>query len=312
MDPVIASNVKYKIVRKIADGGMGSVYEAVQEGVKGFKKTVAIKTVLPKLAKQERFSDMFIEEAKLVSNLIHENVVQIYHLDSIPDGYYMVLEYIHGLSLQEFLKAHRERDLSLPVPLAVFIASRVARGLAYAHSRSDESGVPMRIVHRDVSPNNVLITSEGLPKLMDFGLAFVGSQKSEGKVPLVGKLGYISPEQARREQVDFRSDIFSLGALLFELLSGVQIRRGIASEDQLDYAKDGIVFWEGLPAGVHSDLQGILQRCLAKNAAERYESTARLARDLEYFIYKDGYGPTIITLEEYLRPIFPALYRERA
>ncbi len=300
----------YRIVRNIADGGMGSVYEAIQDGARGFQKVVAVKTLLPELSEKDKFVDMFINEAKLVANLVHENIVQIYQLGHTPDGYYIVMEYVSGLTLDAFINHHTLTKKPIPRPLAVFIASRVARGLSYAHSRLDDLGRHMKIVHRDVCPKNVMITTEGLPKLTDFGIALVTANLAKDSPrSLMGKLSYMSPEQAAKEPVDFRTDIFALGAVLFELLSMRRIRTGETKEAMVELAKAGQIEWERLPDDTDADLHDILGHCLARDPDDRFASSAELARRLEYFIYKDGYGPTIQTLEEYMRSQFSELYQ---
>ncbi|MCJ8331730.1 MAG: serine/threonine protein kinase [Lentisphaeria bacterium] len=298
----------YRIIRKIADGGMGSVYEAIQDGVNGFQKIVALKTLLPSLSNHTKFIDMFVQEAKLVANLVHENIVQIYQLGKTEEGYYFSMEYVHGLSLHEFIRFHNiVARQKIPVNLSIFICSRIARGLAYAHSRNNNYGRPLGIVHRDVCPNNIMITTEGLPKLTDFGIA-VASSDMMGEDQLMGKLTYMSPQQANRENVDFKADIFSLGAVLFEMLSGVRIRVGDSQEDFVGFAKDGHVSWDDLPEDLDPHILTILKKSMQYNPDDRYETTKDMAKELEYFIYKDGYGPTIQTLEEYLRKQFPYLY----
>ena len=299
----------YRVVRNIAEGGMGSVYEAIQDGAKGFQKTVAIKMLLPELSVSDRFVDMFIAEAKLVANLVHENIVQIYQLGRTPDGYYIVMEYVNGLTLDEFIGHHASIGEPIPRPLAVFIASRVARGLSYAHSRVDGMGKHMKIVHRDVCPKNIMITTEGLPKLTDFGIALVTANLKEDRPrSLMGKLSYMSPEQAAEDPVDFRTDLFAMGAVLFELLTMRKIRTGTNKKAMLELAKEGAVAWDCLPDDLGDDLNDILRHCLARDPGDRFDSTADLARRLEYCIYKDGYGPTIQTLEEYMRSQFAHLY----
>ncbi len=308
----VIDEFRFRILRKIADGGMGSVYEAIQEGASGFQKTVALKTILPDLADSGTFVDLFVQEAKLVANLVHENIVQIYQLGRTPDGYYMVMEYVNGLSLHEFVRTHKVLRKPLPRQLAIFIASKIARALNYAHTRNDPAGKPMHIVHRDVCPGNVLITTEGLPKLTDFGIALVaGNILSSKRRLLAGKAPYMSPEQARREPADHRSDLYSLGALLFELLAGKQMRADETSETMIEQAAEGRVDWSLLPGDLAEDLKAILQRCLALDANQRYLKTAELARDLEYAIYKDGYGPTSQSLESYMREEFAFLYRPK-
>jgi serine/threonine protein kinase len=306
----IKSKVRFRIVRKIAAGGMGAVYEALQEGVEGFEKRVAVKTLLPQVCDRPEFIDLFVHEAKLVANLVHENIVQIYQLGRTGKEYYIVMELVRGLPLSRFLRLHVLTDTCVPRDLAIFITARVARGLAYAHSRQDHKGTPLDIVHRDICPSNVLITTEGLPKIADFGIAIATTNFEQvDKDLLWGKAGYMSPEQANRFEVDFRSDIFSLGAVFFELLSGRKIRNSSNIRKLVALAKGGVVDWAHLPKDVPRSVRDILKRCLALAPEDRYDDTAALARDLEYEIYKDGYGPTIQTLEAYLRDQFPYLYR---
>lgn len=297
-----------RVTRKIADGGMGSVYEAVQDGVDGFQKLVALKVLLKELSEDHHFVDMFVTEAKLVADLVHENIVQIYQLGRSPDGYYIVMEFVHGLSLHEFIRFHntvlRQRP---PAELAVFICSRVARGMAYAHSRLDRGGQPLNIVHRDICPNNIMITREGLPKLADFGIAQISSDhRPDGE--LMGKLLYMSPQQACRENVDFRTDMFALGACLFELLTGKRIRSAADEGAYGELAKTGAVEWSLLPDDLRPDIRDVLEKCLQFSPDDRFQTSSELAQALEYLIYKDGYGPTITTLEEYLRKHMPYLY----
>ena len=296
----IVDTLEFADIKKIAEGGQGAVYKAKQKGAEGFEKTVAIKMLLESASRNQQFVDLFIAEAKLVANLVHENIVQIYQLGKTGQNYYFVLEYINGISLYDFIMRHVNLQLQFPHSLAVFIASRVVRGLAYAHSRTDASGRPLNIVHCDVCPHNILITSEGLPKLTDFGIAKATSMV-RSEFGLSGKLLFMSPEQARQKALDFRSDIYSLGAVLFNMLTGKPIRDLHAKLGEvLAQARDGAVDWDEL-SGLDKDLLGILKRMLAIEPSARYQSTDELARDLEYHIYKDGYGPTIVTLANYMR-----------
>lgn len=301
----IDDTIAFHIVRTIAAGGMGSVYEAHQIGAAGFEKRVAIKTILPEYSDDRRFVDLFIQEAKLVADLVHENIVQIYQFGLSNDGYYIVMEYINGLPLAEFVRMHSATDCQIPEELAVFVVSRIARGLAYAHSRVGRDGKPLNIVHRDVCPNNILITTEGLPKLGDFGIANAATQAVRAKG---GKKSYMSPEQAASGPVDFRSDIYSLGLVLFELLAQRPAR--LMWADQLaEAARQGWVDWASLPAAVSPPVRTILERMLQCDPLRRYGATEQLAYDLEYTIYHKGFGPTVVTLENYLHQHFPGLYR---
>ncbi len=299
---------RYEIIHLIAEGGMGAVYKAKKIGVAGFEKIVAIKVMLDTLAANESRVAEFISEAKLVANLIHENIVQIYQLQRGAQGYYFVIEYVDGIALSDFIDFHRTLGRRIPLPLAVFIAARVARGLAYAHSRRDAGGRPLGIVHCDVCTHNVLINTEGVPKITDFGIARVAADRREG-ARISGKLAFMSPEQAALEAVDFRSDIYSLGMVLFLMLTGKPARDLKASaSDLLAQARGNQIAWEQLPEDLPPELSLILRRMLAADPADRYGDTAELARDLEYFIYKDGYGPTIVTLADYMRELMPGRF----
>ncbi len=305
----IDDSVHLKIIRKIAEGGMGAVYEAQQMGTEGFEKTVAIKIMLSKLVKKQ-FSDLFIAEAKLVANLVHENIVQIYQLGRTSAGYYIVMEYVNGVSLANFLSYHRTLNIPFPEELAVFIISRIARGLAYAHKREDAQGNFLAIVHRDVCPANIMITTEGLPKLADFGVAKAAKRALPGDGMFVGKILYMAPEQAQKKSVDYRADVFSLGAVLFELLSYQTIRKIDKKTTTTNAGKLAVkeIPWDFLPNSTTEELRAILRSMMALNPKDRYQDTDILAHDLEYYIYQKGYGPTIQTLERYLRTRFTYLY----
>lgn len=304
----IADTLEFTDIKKIAEGGQGAVYQAKQKGVEGFEKTVAIKMLRESTSRNQKFVDLFIAEAKLVANLVHENIVQIYQLGKTGGSYYFVLEYINGISLYDFITLHAHRQKQIPCELAVFIASRVVRGLAYAHNRKDPYGRPLNIVHCDVCPHNILITSEGLPKLTDFGIAKATSMVRSG-FGLSGKLLFMSPEQAKQQRIDFRSDIYSLGAVLFNMLTRKAIRDPDGDFNAvLEQAQTGAVNWDEV-SGLDGELVGILRRMLAPDPRDRYPSTDELARDLEYHIYKDGYGPTIVALANYMQERLPHLYR---
>jgi serine/threonine protein kinase len=302
----IKDTVELEITECIAEGGMGAVYKAKQKGAGRFEKTVAVKTLLASLAADKKFVEMFKSEALLVANLIHENIVQIYQLGLYQDKYYFLLEYVDGISLHEFMRFHRKLKIKLPLNLAVFIISRIARGLAYAHSRTGSDGAPLNIVHCDICPSNILINSEGLPKLTDFGIARAATVVSDGAVS--GKIPYMSPEQAGGGKLDFRSDIYSLGIILFSLLAHKHPRNIDSSfKALLKEARSNIIKWDTLPERIKTDsmLMDILHKMLASKPSDRYQATNQLAKDLEYYIYKDGYGPTIVTLAEYMRKNLP-------
>ena len=228
----IQNDFRYEIVRKIFEGGMGIVYEAEQLGAREFRKRVAIKVIRQHYADQKQFIDNFIGEAKLVADLIHTNIVQTYHLGETRGIYFIAMELIRGVNLEQFAQQLLEKKRILPAELAVFIVSRVARGLAYAHAKTDKDGKPLGIVHRDVSFKNVMIAFEGDVKLSDFGIAKARGflVDNEGEV-VAGKADYMSPEQANFQVTDKRSDLFSAGVVLAHLLLGRNIFKGSTAEE---------------------------------------------------------------------------------
>ncbi|HTX66103.1 MAG TPA: serine/threonine-protein kinase, partial [Opitutaceae bacterium] len=216
---LILSELHYELVRKISEGGMGVVYEAFQYGVGNFRKVVAIKLIREEYSSIPEFQKNFIGEARLVADLIHTNIVQTYHLGLVGGQHYMVMEFVNGVNLEQFIERHHQLGRPIPIDFAVFIASRVARGLTYAHQRTDRQGRLLHIVHRDVNPKNVMLAYEGDVKLTDFGIAKALNlmYNEEGKV-IPGKDEYCSPEQASYAVTDARADLFSLGIVLTELL----------------------------------------------------------------------------------------------
>lgn len=309
MISVIDCHDRYEIVRLIAEGGMGAVFEAKKIGEAGFEKVVALKMLLPKYSADPVFIGNFIREAKLVANLIHENIVQIYQLSRCPEGYYFVMEFVDGISLHDFVEFHRRVGRRLPVNLAVFIASRAARALAYAHSRRGADGVPLGIVHCDICPRNILINTEGVPKITDFGIARVATAGAAADGKVTGKVAFMAPEQAASGTVDFRADVYALGMVLFLLLSDHPARNlrqpltGIVED-----VRHNRIEWEQLPADLPEELRALLHRMLLADPPARCSDTAELATELEYFIYKDGYGPTIVTLADYMRKLMPGRF----
>jgi len=302
----IQSEFRYDIVRKIFEGGMGVVYEAEQRGTRDFTKRVAIKVVRANYASQKTFIDNFIGEAKLVADLIHTNIVQTYHLGEANGVYFIAMELIGGVNLEQFSQQLADKRRVLPKELAVFITSRVARGLAYAHSKTDKSGRPLGIVHRDVSFKNVMIAFEGDVKLTDFGIAkargFLTDQ--EGEI-VAGKADYMSPEQADFQVTDKRSDLFSAGVVLGHLLLGRNIFKGASAEESRQRVMtQPIPDFRTLDERVDDRLNGILQRCLTRDLSQRYPTADELMYDLEYSIYHGGYGPTNETLGKFIRELF--------
>ena len=303
---IIQSEFRYEIVRKIFEGGMGIIYEAEQHGARNFVKRIAIKVIRQSYASQKQFIENFIGEAKLVADLIHTNIVQTYHLGEAKNVYYISMELIRGVNLEQFADQMRDKQRVLPVEMAVFIASRVCRGLAYAHAKLDKDGKPLGIVHRDVSFKNVMIAFEGDVKLTDFGIAKAKGFliDNEGEV-VAGKADYMSPEQANFQITDKRSDIFSLGVVLGNLLLARNIFKGNSPEEsRKNMMTMPIPDFRTLDARIDERLNEILHRALARDLNQRYPHADEMLYDLEHYIYHSGYGPTNETLGKLIRELF--------
>jgi len=302
----IQNEFRYEIIRKIFEGGMGVVYEAEQHGTRQFVKRVAIKVIRQTYADQKQFIDNFIGEAKLVADLIHTNIVQTYHLGDTNGICFIAMELIRGVNLEQFEQQLRDKRRQLPKELAVFIVSRVARGLGYAHAKTDKDGRPLGIVHRDVSFKNIMIAFEGDVKLTDFGIAkargFLTDQ--EGEV-VAGKADYMSPEQADFQITDKRSDLFSAGVVLLHLLLGKNLFKGSSAEESRQLIMTmAIPDFRKLDDRIDDRLNEILHRTLARDLSRRYTTADALLYDLEHYIYHTGYGPTNETLGKYIRVLF--------
>ncbi|WP_404422797.1 serine/threonine protein kinase [Nibricoccus sp. IMCC34717] len=301
----IFNEIQYELTRKIAEGGMGIVYEGLQKGAGQFRKRVAVKLIREEYSQIPEFQKNFIGEARLVADLIHTNIVQTYHLGQAGGQYFMVMEFVRGVNLEQFLDRHRALRKDIPVDLAAFIISRVARGLAYAHQKCDTEGRHQNIVHRDIGPKNVMIAYEGDVKLTDFGIAKALDlmYNEEGKV-IAGKDEYLSPEQANYAVTDARADLFPMGIVLTELLLGRNIFR---SADRLESRRNiltqPIPRFSSLRADIDVRLEAIIQKALQRDRERRYQSAAEMLTDLELYLYSDGYGPTNEKLGVYLREL---------
>jgi serine/threonine protein kinase len=302
----IFNELHYEMTRKIADGGMGVVYEAHQLGSGNFRKVVAVKLIREEYSAIEEFQKNFIGEARLVADLIHTNIVQTYHLGQVGGQYFMVMEFVRGVNLEQFIEHHRKLSRPIPVDLAAFIVSRIARGLTYAHSKCDREGRHLNIVHRDIGPKNVMLAYEGDVKLTDFGIAKALDlmYNEEGKV-IAGKDEYLSPEQASYAITDARADLFPLGIVLTELLVGRNIfRSNDRAQSRRNILTMPIPQFATLRDEIDPRLEAIIQRALVRDREKRYQSAADMLTDLELYLYSDRYGPTNEKLGVYLKDLF--------
>jgi serine/threonine-protein kinase len=303
----LLNEITYEMVRTIAEGGMGIVYEANQLGAGQFRKTVAVKLIREEYSAIPEFQKNFIGEARLVADLIHTNIVQTYHLGTTDVGqYFMVMEYVGGHNVEQFLEKHRQLGRQVPVDLAVFIVSRVARGLAYAHQKRDRVGNHLNIVHRDIGPKNIMMGYEGDVKLTDFGIAkaFNLMYNEEGKV-IAGKDEYLSPEQASYAVTDARADLFPLGIVLTEILLLKNIFRSPdRTQSRRNILSMPIPRFSSLRPEIDERLEAIIQKCLKRDRDARYQSAADVLHELEVYLYSGGYGPTNEKLGAYMRALF--------
>jgi serine/threonine protein kinase len=277
---------QYLLLERIATGGMAEVFRAKRQGVEGFEKIVAVKRILPHLSDNKEFVEMFINEAKMVAGLSHPNIVQIFDLGKIEDTYYIAMEYIDGRDLRSILARAHGQDLLLDVDLTALIATKVVSALEYAHRHHDAAGKPLRIVHRDVSPPNILISRDGQTKLVDFGIAKAAIKASHtDSGSLRGKLLYMSPEQAWGRPIDNRSDIFSLGVVLFEMLTGRTLFMGTSEVSILDRVREArFLTPSSFNPSVPIELEAVVAKALKKNPAERYQDASEMTRDLDSYL----------------------------
>lgn len=300
---------QYLLLDKIATGGMAELFLAKRKGVEGFEKILAIKRILPHMSDNEEFVTMFIDEAKLAAQLTHHNICQIFDLGKIENAYYIAMEYVNGKDLRAILRASRNKTKPMPVDLAVLVVSKIASALDYAHRKRGSNGQPLNLVHRDVSPQNILISYEGEVKLVDFGIAKAATKAHVTQHgALKGKLLYMSPEQAWGKNVDKRSDIFSLGVVLYELLTGRPLffdenDTEVTILEKVREAK--ITPTREFNSRVPTELEKIVGRALKKNQDERYQSSYEMQKDLDNLFYSESYTATGATLANYVRDLFP-------
>ena len=298
----IFNEVHFELVRRIAEGGMGIVYEARQRGANRFEKRVAVKLIREEYSEIEEFRENFIGEALLAADLIHTNIVQIYHLGEISGQYFMVMEYVEGLTVDDLIRRHLEQNIAVPVDIAVFVIARVCRGLAYAHRKRRKDQRPLNIVHRDVNPKNIIVSHNGGVKLTDFGIAKALDLMHDGEGQIIpGKPEYTSPEQANYECTDARADLFSLGVVLSEILLGRNIFLGEDNHDTWHNVRNmPTPHFPSLRTGINGHLNAILTRALEKNRGERYASALEMLYDMERFLYNEGFGPSNEKVAGYL------------
>lgn len=279
---------KYILLEKIASGGMAEIFKAKTVGVSGFEKILAIKRIHRQFAQNQEFITMLIDEAKISVFLNHSNIVQVFDLGKIGEFYFIAMEYVNGIDLHKYLKRCKRIKQYLPIDIGLFIASEVAKGLDYAHRKRDPEGRPLNIIHRDVSPQNILISDIGEVKITDFGIAKANIKSKETtKGLLKGKINYMSPEQAAGMEIDSRSDIYALGIIMYEMLTNQRPFYADSDYKQIEMIKKGIVkspliYRDNLP----DELVDILMKALQRERDARYQTAAELQADIQRYLFK--------------------------
>jgi eukaryotic-like serine/threonine-protein kinase len=279
---------RYRVIERLAAGGMAEVYRAESAGLEGFKKKVAIKRVLPHLAERKKFISMFLDEARLGAHLSHSNCVQVFDIGVGDNTYFIVMEYVDGADLKAIIEWQRKARRPFPTAQAVYISTKMCEGLAYAHELTDEAGRPLSVIHRDVSPPNVLITKHGEVKIVDFGLAKASTQLEKSEPGIIkGKFSYLSPEAALGQEVDPRTDLFAVGIILWEMLAGRKLFQGESDFDTVKQVQRAEVpLISKLNPAVDPQLEAIIQKSLSRDADQRYQTARELGRALSSWMFE--------------------------
>ena len=301
-----AAGHQYFLQKKIAQGGMAEIYKGLASDIHGIKKTVVIKKILPHIAANREFVDMLVSEAKIAVQLSHGNIAQIYDLGRIGNDYFMVMEFVDGKSLSQIHKRCLKDGTLMPLQYACYFVSEVAGGLDYMHKKTDEAGKSLGIVHRDISPQNIIISYSGTVKIIDFGIAKAAFKLDATESGILkGKFAYMSPEQARGEDIDSRSDIFSLGVILYETISGRRLFKDKDNKATIrNVRKTHVETPSTYNPDIPEELDRIVMKALVKDRDRRYQEAGEMRNDLVKFLHQDfqGFKPSSIT--EFIHNIF--------
>ena len=281
---------KYLLVDGVNVGGMAEVFKGKTFGVQGFERILAIKRILPNMAEDEEFINMFVDEARIAVQLSHSNIVQIYELGKFNEQYYIAMEYVSGRDLRQILDFFKKTKVLVPQNAACYIISKICEGLDYAHRKNDPSGKPLNFIHRDVSPQNILLSFDGDIKITDFGIAKAEDRASKTQAGVLkGKFGYMSPEQVRGLVIDRRSDIFAVGILLYEMVTGERLFLSESDFSTLEKVRNADVT---PPSQINPDLspelEAVVMKALAKERDDRYAWASDLQDDLQQFLIQDN------------------------
>ena len=304
----------YVLLDLVSVGGMAEVFHAKGSGPDGFEKIVAIKRILPSLGEDDDFIKMFNDEATIAGQLSHPNIAQIFELGRHEESHFIAMEYIWGKDLLQIQRRFQKLGRRMPAAMACYILSKICEGLHYAHTKKGDDGVPLEIVHRDCSPQNILVSYEGEVKVIDFGIARAARRSSRTNAGVLkGKFGYMSPEQVRGMTLDHRSDVFALGTILWECLTGTRLFAGESDFSTLERVRDAQVRSPvELEPSVPKAVESIVFRALAREANDRYQTCAELNADLRKFLAGSNQFYTAKKLADWLKTGFAEdIERER-
>jgi serine/threonine protein kinase len=302
----------YLLLDRIAVGGMAEVFSAKSFGVEGFERILAIKRILPNMVEDEEFIGMFIDEARIAASLQHANIAHIYELGKHDETYYIAMEYVSGRDVRLIIDKFKKKGLALPFPMAAYILAKMAEGLDYAHTKKDQDGHPIGLIHRDISPQNVLVSYDGDVKIIDFGIAKATGRSQQTQAGILkGKFAYMSPEQVRGIAIDSRSDLYSAGVMLYEMVTGQKLFTGESDFSLLEKVRAGDV---RAPREVNADipeqLEQIILKALDKDRDARYQTGAELHDELMRFLFSGREIYSGKNLSLYMKDAFAEEYQK--
>jgi predicted Ser/Thr protein kinase len=294
---------RYVVLEYLSEGGMGAIYLGKKLGAGGFEKEVVLKQLLPEFTQQPEFIDLFLREARLSATLDHANIIHTIDLVTAGNEYFIVMEYLAGADLRTLAKRAKRRRKSFSAAAGIYMAREVLSALAYAHAKIGMDGRELRLIHRDVSPSNILVSRNGEVKLTDFGIAKAATHTSIF-YKVKGKIGYMSPEQAKSEAMDHRSDLYSLAVCLYEVITGERlfVAAGLTSTPEQIYGQPITPPSRKVP-GLPPDLDKVMLKALAMNPDERYQSAGELQEALLRCAHKNGLMMSASELAQHLRSV---------
>lgn len=297
---------RYVLIDRLAVGGMAEIFLARQVGLEGFEKVVVLKRIRPELGEKRSFVTMFLNEARLSAQLNHPNVGQIYDLGKFGDSYFIAMEYVFGRDMRRVIPKAESKGIPFPLVYAAKIASQICEGLYYAHQKADYQGNPLGIVHRDITPENIVVSFDGTVKILDFGIAKAANTVEQTRAgEIKGKLSYMSPEQCMGKPLDHRSDLFSLGVVFYEWVTGFKLFTGESDVAVLKAITDGKIYSPSyFKPDVPEQLEAILMKALEKDPAKRYQSAWEMQYDIDRFLSENEFTPSNIHLANFLKQVF--------